>query len=1186
MESAMPASKAQSDLTGTLRSFRDSLAFSFQTLNLTLSSMTQTMTNIGTKIGSLVSSSSTSIFPGANSQWVQTGTPGLYTGSLSQAYQQFSGANNLTGLLFANQQYNINPNEFWLERNTDIATRMSSVGVSTLGAVASEGTGLVTGSLAGKYLGAKLGLGNGVLGSVGRFAMGTPIGMGATLAANLIIDPAVQAAIQHNKDSAALTRMSARFRSPFTLRESQRAVSGIEDLAYNEILNTTRIDSRLDMSGFRDITMMGLQGNMFQGTTPEQLVKQISSASNVVKFLTGVLGSKDVQETMQTVKQLKDMGLNSFQNFSAIQAIGNDAFSYGRSLGIQSSTLLSAAASMSSVAFGQHGNPAFVGMRPAMRNIAFTSELEKRNMLTPAEIAAGGGVQAISGRLLSTQANLLNNGAIGGAMLYAGWNGAQGFNLQQYQAAIGNGGFWGSIGQAAQNITRGGLASIAKSLTEKNNIIASAAENGSLDKLLEIQLQNSLDIPLQMLPKNASIEDKVAMAALYLTQLDPSIDMSTAKAIAMKVINPRVQATVDRRAQEQYHLGGMEFSKENRGFGRLTDEIGENVEKGFARIKHNVIQRPARAIADAVTNTFDFSYQAQGALNQMPINSTDMEFYASAVDSLRRNPYRIPQQAQFNNADYVDAVDRLANRGTIGETLRGWAANGNMLLSAALNGLGITDEYKDGTFIGKDYNMLTDAMFVGSRNYMTPFWNRVASGKRATTIEGYSALAPLSNNDFSDRYMHNIFTRYSNKDPMAPLLGARDWYNEFANDKFKAATAENIKAIQEQLSAEDINNIIGNDINTTQDMNADDAARQLLISGARDRAVEVAQRIGRSREEVIAATANKRYGTKDISGLVGVLGSGKYSDIMLGAESEADTSSIQQLIGREDMKGLNFSGASALKFLNDVGLTREQVATLTSTFKDQGDLDAFASAMEKIDNGEDYVLDERFKGRRDIIDILEARKQDQRDSILPTFSKKHYGSEFKNAFNAAAVEERNKILNGNLQDIGISGIDAATAFSMSEEDAKAFLSNGGFKANNKTAQELLNTFNSFKNLSNEELAERLGYEKGTITDVNRNREYLKAGVLAFGNAGKIEEQKTNEAAMVMKTAVDSTVGKDPKGNYIRVKILGKDDVQKARDEVSKNTTGKSTNQGTNADQLTSWQQFVKDFNKPLFGGFR
>ena len=56
--SALPAAQAQSDLSSTLRSFRDSLAFSFQTLNLTLASMSQTMTNVGNKIGSAMASNS------------------------------------------------------------------------------------------------------------------------------------------------------------------------------------------------------------------------------------------------------------------------------------------------------------------------------------------------------------------------------------------------------------------------------------------------------------------------------------------------------------------------------------------------------------------------------------------------------------------------------------------------------------------------------------------------------------------------------------------------------------------------------------------------------------------------------------------------------------------------------------------------------------------------------------------------------------------------------------------------------------------------------------------------------------------------------------------------------------------------------------------------------------------------
>lgn len=1175
LQHAEPASKAQGDISGALRSFRDSLSFSFQTLNLTLSSMTQTLANIGTTISSAMIASSPNIsLPGYNNQWIPQGQRGLYMGGVSTAYQQYSGANNLPGLLFATHQYNVSPYEFWSERNTDLASRASTTGAALAGAAAQEGVTLGAATAAGKALGSAFGLGGGMAGTLGRFALGLPFGLAAGAAAELLVDPMVNTVATHNMDVAAIKRMSPRFRSPFSTLEAQRAARGIENLAYTDILDTTRMDTRLNMSGFRDITMMGLQSNMFHGDSPEELVRQVSTASNVVKFLTGILGSKDVQETMQAVKQLKDMGLNSFQDFRAIQGIGNDAFSYGKALGMQASTLLNSAVGISSAAFGQYGNPAFVGIQPAIKNMAFTAELEKRGMLTAAEIAAGGGVQSISARMLSTQAGLLNNGAIGSSMLYAGWDSAKGFDLERYQNAVSKGGFWGSVGQAAANITGGGLGSIARSITEKNNLIASAAKNGDLDKVLEMQLQQALDIPLRMLPANASLEDKVAMSAVFLTQMSPNIDMSTAKAIAMKVLNPRVQANVDRQAKTEYYLGSMDFAQDNRGAGRFADSIKEWGQSLTAEVYHNAIERPARAVADAGVNVFDFSYRALGAADQIPLNSNNIEAYYTAQQQLKQKPFKPSRYEAYSNYDRVAAVKRMGDRGSLKDVWLSTMGSLSDSQKAILRATGIsTDTTSD--------NLLTDATWVGTRDYMAPFFNKYIGNRRPTTIEGYSRIKEFSTDAFKEKDLQEIADKYSsNQDPMSPYLMLADWYNNWAGKEFKDNAEERVYRIANQLSDAELKELYGNelDINNTKNLTANDVMQVSVSSSIRDRAEKIAKRHGFTREQVMAGGATKLIGNGNVESLPAIMASENFEDLKISAGAFASKKLAQQLFGREDMPGMDLSAAQASARLRSVGLESSDVTRLSGELTSEAQFNAFWDAYEKALNGEDFTVDKDTFKNTAVMDILERTKQENKGFHL---FKTKITDDIKSAGYKAIVDRTTQQFDDTLRDIGISGPGAEKMLTASNDEAKDLIKNHKLVGKTSLAKSLLHRVDELDKLSNEELAKKLNYQEGTITDANRYQVLSNSLLIASDRAGRTEQQKRQDAGQVVKTAVDTAIeqGKDGK-NWLRVRVVSDTEIKDARESVEKNTDKptKSENKGTLVDQQkpTSIQKFIKD----------
>lgn len=1184
-QTILPTSQAQSDLSGTLRSFRDSLAFSFQSLNLTLSSLSQTMNNVGSKLNSAYAGGIPISPYGPMAQIIPASPGGLYSGNRSAVYQQFSGAHDLQSLLFADRPYNINPNEYWANHAPDIATRGSSVAIAGAGAAATQLGSSMIASRAASAAGGYLGFGAGTAGAIGRFALGIPFGMIAGTALQFITDPFVRAAVQHNKDVSAYMRMSPRFRTPFSMHEAQFTASQIENLALQDSLNTTRLDSRLTMSGFRDIAMMGLQGNMFQGESPNELVKQVSQAAGVVKFLTGVLGSKDVQETMQVVKQLKDMGLNSFRNYGAIQGIGNDAFSYGRSLGIQASALIDTAVNMSSVAFGQYGNPAFVGIQPAMKNIAFTTELEKRGMLTPAEIAAGGGVNAIAGKVLSVQAGLLNNGAIGGAMLYAGWDGGSGFDIEKYKQAINSGGLFGSVGSAAANITNGGIGSMARSIVEKNNIIASAASNGQLDELLELQLAQAFKT-MNILPENASLEDQVAVATLQIQNMVPGTDTSTAKAIANKILNPRVQASVDNDAKLAYYQGNLERIRAGRGFGRTITSVGENIEGTLNKVHNIYVQKPARMLADTTTDVLDSSYTQELAGGDILLDAKSLKSYDFVRDITKNGRYKevrdpnsgrtisqdlsiIPSEYGYSAADLTEALERHANRGNLNEALTGgyyWGARILGSMKAAFLG------NENNT---KDNNWLTDVLYSAKQNRMAAYYNDIAGGNIMTEDQAANMLLGIA--DVGVRDLRQIFKSDFN-DPMTVFDSIGKLHSKM-NASVQKQAVKNLEKVKSMISSQDVNEILGGDTNL-QGLSKDNAFKLLTSFKSRGRIQELAKKLGVSEMEATAAIASK-IGTGEDTNLINAAGSGSWDSYMDISKPFINDTQAQLLTGREDMPELSLDRVDRLQYLKtELNMSPEEIAKLGQEFSSRKDLEAFFAALSDIDSGHDIskALPPSIANNKTLMSYLAYRRKLTENKTYGVKPHK-YGDKDIYLFAEQYKEGFEDDITRQLEDVGIIGLKGSD-LNLSNEDAKSIIENKLITGTNDAAKKIAAKATEFNELNNDQLAKKLGLKAGQVTDANRYQNILKAVLSEASGFGREKATENSNASLTKKTAIDTAIelGKDGK-NVLRVRQISDDEIKAAREMVDKNTEerNKYTNKTNNDSAFPSWDEIKKRY---------
>lgn len=154
---------------------------------------------------------------------------------------------------------------------------------------------------------------------------------------------------------------------------------------------------------------------------------------------------------------------------------------------------------------------------------------------------------------------------------------------------------------------------------------------------------------------------------------------------------------------------------------------------------------------------------------------------------------------------------------------------------------------------------------------------------------------------------------------------------------------------------------------------------------------------------------------------------------------------------------------------------------------------------------------------------------------------------------------------------------------MTNAEAQRFLDQGGFTAHNSTAAAFLKRADELKNLSNEELEDRLGHKRGTITDQNRALTIVQDTMLAAAREGGGVQQKRQDAGQVMKTAVDTAIepGSDGK-NWLRVRVVSNNEIEKARETVKENTDkpAKPENKGTLADQQKP--NFIQKFIKDIF----
>ena len=583
------------ELTTTLRSFRDTLSISLQNLNLTLSSMTNAVRNMGQKASGVYN------FMNPQGNLIPGNNQGIYAGGLSNPMQGFLSNASTFDLMSSQRPYNVDPYEFYAQRNLHRTGAVASLMANSGLTAASLGMGAVAGNMFANKM-AKVPL----IGRLPKFALG----MGGMMGAGLLLDPLVEKLGAETQsyiaDTTALKRMSTKFGNEFTFNQAGRVSSGIRSMAYNEAMQSTGYDTVLGQDGYRNMLMKGLQNNLFHGSSPEELKKQMEQGAKVVRLLTGILGSKDINETMDSIAKIKGMGVNLMNNPKLALNLSTNAFKYGATMGMSGSAVMGMAAMGAQNTFGAYGLPAFGGINPFMRSMALAHEMEKRHMLSAAEVAGAGGHQGLAQNYTAGLAAMMKSGQIGDMFLASGGQGN---------------GYFGMLGNATKNLV-GSPYKMAAFMNNKTNSWAKLMENDQGEKGIIGTLRKAV-YQMPFMQGNVSHGNQFEMAQAHVRQILQSMggptDDATVKMFATKIVYPNRVSALEQEANRHADRGTRDMMRDKMGIFRGFERIGE----GFGRMGASwdyMFQRAGSALGRIGLSAFEDDYMPLSITGGAPIS--------------------------------------------------------------------------------------------------------------------------------------------------------------------------------------------------------------------------------------------------------------------------------------------------------------------------------------------------------------------------------------------------------------------------------------------------------------------------------------------------------------------------------------------------------------------------------------
>lgn len=916
------AAQMRDELGMTLRSMRDTLATSFNTLNLTMSSIHMTLRNMASAVPHPNVQPNVNYIPAFGSMNLTGGMSGPMASSLANT--------SMTNLMFGQRPFNVSGMEYGWQRQNELNHRYSQFGVDAT----THMTGLGLSSLGG-YAATRFAASRG--GAVGRMASSgfgkAAIGMGGMLGASMLVDPIMgsisNGANEYGRDISAIRRMSTRFGNEFTNQQSAIAARGIRDYAMRELRGSTDFDTKLGVTGTRNVMMQGMQQNLFQGKSPEELVKQMETAASMVKLLTGVLGSKDVNEAMKQIGQLKGMGINIVNNAQFGVNLAHSTFKYSQQMGVPGAQLLQQAAAYGQQAYGAYGMPSFGGILPAMQNMAYSHELEKRRMISTAELAAAGGHSAMAGKSVQLGAAMMNNGNLGKMFLASGWQGGGNFSAEQMNASLNSpGGYFGMMGAAMGKIA-GDPKAYASFMMNQENLYASASSQGGLDGNVKKALFAALDKMPGMDDENSS--------AMMIKQIGQSmgVDVPTAvaKQWAMERSRPNTfkafEAEANRHADRGLYFDAKQRYHRFRPFGAA----GENIAK-IPTLLDDKLTRVGYGLKDAWNSILGEPDEGPGVPN---IGAS--EFNSNTIASLhsslnRRNSSGI--NTMSTDEDMFKRAYGLAND-----------EEGMGSISAA--------HYNPFRPRG-DYGMATTVSIASKRKFKD-YYDTILNPQGMTASQGVARMGDY----YKGGNVHAMMEKYKKSDFYGKNGGAFSFLAEQMGDSINDATSatRNSKWFQGMSDSDADAMARAAGIDTSKYGSGDINELFERIAQSQDKGITgYAASKGISQEQLAYGLSSKLLGSDaGMSATNKLFGANKdlVKKTMAAAGGIArgtgDTIHAERR-AMESMSGLSVDKSQIVESLKAVGLSLDDINGVIDGSKDgEGDLQRYGGLVDKLRQG-------------------------------------------------------------------------------------------------------------------------------------------------------------------------------------------------------------------------------------------
>lgn len=1040
------------DLTSTLRSMRDSLSTSLQTLNLTMSGIHNQLRTMSSNFNPAATATKSPWgFPGTN---IPTFPISSNLGSMSGAMGAHIANNSMYGLAMGNKPFNVGGYEYAYERQKEMQNRITMFGTDV---------GIGMGSVMGMGAGTSAIMKMAGLGKFG-LAASLPIGFGLSYALSPITDRLSNGAQDFMRGSSAIQRLSPRFGSEFTMGQSMQAQQGVNRMYSNEIANRSFMSTNLGRSGLQEVMNQGLSMNLFQGNNPEKLVKQMEQAAGVVKFLTGVLGSKDVSETMRYVGQMKNMGINLAQNGNFAQTLGLAAHKYGASMGVPGAELLNQATQIGAQAYGQYGMPSFGGIMPAMKNMALANELEKRRFLSTAEIAGAGGHNAIASQMVGATAGMMANPAIGGMMLASGWQGGGNFSMNKMNGALASGGYWGAMSQGVGALA-GDPKKFASYMMNKENLYASAAKQGGLDTQTENMLFAALDNQYGMEDDN--------VAGMFIMQImqqqGTPISTAAAKMLVAKHRQPGLMKMFTSQVDKARDRGFYAANKANNGYFRPIGRFVEGIENTITGVGAG-IENLGGTIAQGVQKlTGEADNHGYGNSVTGIFNSKQLEAYAGMNHGGSLIGTNV-DQAAFARASKGMRYNTSGFLGTTGDPLSLTIRNRSEVMST-------------GAIIGG----------VNARNNKG-YWDELTHGKMG---EG-EAMARLRDLGYDSRQY--IGSNLQGTDGTGITTALADRMSAGAIASLASGTTGEgwYRNMSEEQAKSYANSILGD----SSGMSKDAMLTQLL--GNTDKLGSVSRGIGVSDRRAAFALANKLgSGTMSNAGMINGATDEKWSNWQGSTAAIAKARGLTQgseIFGPQGENGLTFSSGAMTASLHALGLSQDDMTAISSRGAEGNTaMDAYSKALDQIAKGENVGSDtfDKLKGFDSLKDSLDKmlaggngkynlNRAIGNDSILGFGKRKNddsIGSGVKSLYERSAGEDIALNAQKGLREGFGFNFDLNTMKSKMATGDLADLVMGG-ATDNKAGQVLQGKLRGVGNMSRDELLEEYGKLKPGVNAKN------------------------------------------------------------------------------------------------------